>query len=160
MKRTLATVFVCLLLATPAWAGFKEGVAAAKLGDWETALSEWRPLAEQGDAKAQYNLGLMYAKGYGVPQHDATAVKWFRKAAEQGLAAAQYNLGVMFFNGQGVPNDYVHALKWFNLAAIQGHKDAVKDRDIIAKRMTPAQIAEAKKQAREWWAAFKMRERK
>ena len=62
MKRTLATAFLCLMLATPAWAGFDEGLAAAKRGDYATALREWRPLAKQGDADAQYNLGVMYDK--------------------------------------------------------------------------------------------------
>ena len=62
MKRTLATAFLCLMLATPAWAGFDESLAAAKRGDYATALREWRPLAKQGDADAQYNLGVMYDK--------------------------------------------------------------------------------------------------
>ncbi len=120
-----------------------------------TALREWRPLAEQGNANAQYFLGVMYAKGRGVPQDYAEAVKWSRKAAEQGVANAQFSLGVMYANGQGVPQDDAHAHMWFNLAASRfrpgaGRDKAVKNRDTIAKRMTPAQISEADKLAREW----------
>jgi TPR repeat protein len=64
------------------------------------------PIAEQGDASAQYNLGVMYANGYGVPQDYAEAVRWYRLAAGQGNAKAQYNLGLMYYNGEGVPQDY------------------------------------------------------
>ncbi len=80
-------------LTAPAWAGLKEGAAAQKRGDYATALRELRPLAEQGNAKAQYNLGVMYDKGRGVPQDYAKAVGWWRKAAEQGDAKAQYKIG-------------------------------------------------------------------
>ena len=92
----------------------------------------------------------MYANGQGVPQDYAAAVSWYRKAAEQGYAAAQFNLGVMYDKGQGVPQDYVQAHKWWNLAAANGDADAIKSRDIVAKKMTPAQIAEVQKLAREW----------
>ena len=67
---------------------FEDGVAAYKRGDYATALRLLRPLAAQGNAAAQYLLGLMYGRGDGVPQDDAEAVKWYRLAAEQGLAAA------------------------------------------------------------------------
>ena len=133
---------------------FNDGVAAYERGDYATALRLWRPLAEEGDALAQYNLGLMYGKGEGVPQDDAEAVKWYRLAAEQGLANAQNSLGVMYTNGEGVPQDYVQAYLWFDLAASQssapGAEKAVKNRDIIASQMTPAQIAKAQRLAREW----------
>ncbi len=82
MKRTLATVFLYLLLATPAWAGFNEGLAAYKQGDYATALREWRPLAKRGHAEAEYNLGFMYAIGEGVPLDFNEAVKWLMKAAK------------------------------------------------------------------------------
>ena len=76
-----------------------------------------RARAEEGVAEAQYNLGLRYAAGAGVPQNDVQALRWFRLAAEQGHADAQFNLGTMYFNGLGVPQDYVQAYLWFNLAA-------------------------------------------
>ena len=135
--------------------GINAGVAAYKRGAYATALREWRPLAEQGDAKAQHNLGVMYRKGRGVPQDDAEAVKWYSKAAEQGDAFAQFNLAFMYKNGQGVPQDYAQAHMWYNLAAsrLPPGKDrnkAVRNRDILAAEMTPAQISEAQKLAREW----------
>lgn len=125
-NRKLATLSIAgaLLLASPVWAGFDEGLAAYKRGDYATAIKEWRPLAEAGDASAQYNLGVMYETGRGVPQDDQEAVKWYRKAAEQGDASAQHNLGLMYDNGQGVPQDYREALKWYRKAAEQGNAGA------------------------------------
>ena len=81
-----------------------------------TALRDWTPLAEQGDAYAQFKLGRMYRKGKGVPQDDKTAVKWYKLAAEQGYANAQYNLGLMYrrpgsLYGDGVPQNYKTAVK-------------------------------------------------
>ncbi len=142
-------------LTAPAWAGWDEAEAAYKRGDYATALREFRPLAEQGDADAQVNLGLMYDNGQGVPQDYAKAVKWVRKAAEQGLAKAQYNLGFMYGQGLGVPQDYVQAYMWFKLAASrfplsEDRDKAVKNRNIIAEKMTLAQVSEAQKLAREW----------
>lgn len=119
-------------------------------GDYSTAVQLWRPLADHGDASAQHNLGGMYYNGHGVPQDYAEAVRWFRLAADQGYARAQYDLGVTHAEGRGVPQDYVQAHVWFNLSAAQGYKDAVRNRDAIVQRMTPAQIAEAQKLAREW----------
>ena len=83
-----------------------------------------RQAAEQGDATAQFNLGVMYAKGEGVPQDDAAAVRWYRLAAEQGHASAQGTLGAMYAIGRGVPQDDVEAVRWFRLAAEQGHASA------------------------------------
>ncbi len=142
-------------LTAPAWAGFEEGKAAYNRGDDATALREWRPLAKQGDAEAQFFLGAMYNLGDGVPQDDVEAVKWFRKAAEQGNAKAQFFLGSMYDKGQGVPQDYAKAHMWYNLAASRfprgyARDRAFKKRDIVAKRMTPAQISAAEKLAREW----------
>ena len=135
--------------------GINAGVAAYKWGAYGIALREWRPLAEQGNAKAQYNLGHMYRHGQGVPQDDAEAVGWWRKAAEQGNAGAQNNLGFMYYNGRGVPEDYAQAHMWFNLAASryppgENRDRAVKNRDFVAEKMTPVQLFEAQKLAREW----------
>ena len=77
-------------------------------------------LATEGDAAAQYNLGLIYENGPGVPQDYAEAVRWYRKAADQGLANAQYNLGYIYAGGQGVPQDYAEAMRWYRKAADQG----------------------------------------
>ncbi len=87
-------------------------------------IAEWRARAEQGDAKAQNELGVMYAKGRGMPQDYGEAVRWYRKAAAQGNAKAQYNLGVSYANGGGVPQDYGQAVTWYRKAAQQGHAQA------------------------------------
>ena len=186
MRRIIIAATLLVAFMATAWADFQEGYAAYERGDYATALREWRPLAEQSHAEAQYGLGVMYSKGQGVPQDYAEAVKWFRAAAkqghaggqndlgvmydnglvvlqdyaeavkwyrmasEQGYAKAQFFLGFMYLSGQGVPQDYVQAHLWFNIAAAHGNKIAREARDIIADKMTPAQIAEAQRLAREW----------
>ena len=92
---------------------FEKGMKASQAGDYATALKEWRYLAEQGDAAAQYALGWMYRQGRGVVQNEKEAVTWFRKAAEQGDASAQHNLGWMYENGRGVVQDYKEAVTWY-----------------------------------------------
>ena len=81
----------------------EEAAAAFGRGDYATALAGFRFYAEQGDARAQFNLGAMYANGEGVPEDDAEAGRWYRLAAEQGNAGAQLNLGNMYADGEGVP---------------------------------------------------------
>ncbi len=111
---------VVLGLSVPARADYSAGLAAYERGDYVVALREWRPLAEQGDAKAQFKLGVMYEFGQGVPQDYAEALQWYRKAAAQGVAEAQYNLGSMYLKGQGVPQDYAEAVKWYRKPAKRG----------------------------------------
>ena len=102
-----------------------KGHKAWQKGEFSAALQEFKPLAEQGDAYAQYNLGFMYSNGQGVPQNHTEAVKWYRQAAEQGYVGAQVNLGVMYKdNGYGVPQNQTEAAKWYRLAAEQGDVDA------------------------------------
>ena len=120
-----------------------------------------RAKANAGDADAQFNLGFMYGTGRGVPQDDVEAVSWYRQAAEQGHAGAQFELGYVYSVGQGVPQDDVEAHKWRNLAAsrasAEDQRPYAKRRDAWAKSMTPAQLADAQKLAREWQAAFEQR---
>lgn len=111
---------VCLFVTAALAADFNIGLDAYNRGDFAAALREWQPIAEKGDPHAQYNLGLLYARGQGVPQDYAQAASWYQKAAEQGVPAAQYNLGVMYANGQGVKADPQEASKWFLKAAEQG----------------------------------------
>lgn len=101
-------------------AGFEDGVAPYLGGDYASALKAWRPLAEQGHARAQFNLGVMHANGQGLKRDDAEAVKWYTKAAEQGYAPAQFNLGSAYKNGQGVAASDKDAAKWWRKAADQG----------------------------------------
>lgn len=114
------------------------------------AAKWYRMAAEQGDATAQSNLGGMYAKGLGLPQDFVLAVKWYRQAAEQGHANAQFNLGYRYYTGEGLIQDYVQAHMWANLAAAQNIVVAKTLRDGIAQKMTPSQLAEAQRLAREW----------
>jgi uncharacterized protein len=118
--------------------------------DFAEAVKWYGKAADQGDAAAQYNLGVMYDSGQGVLRDDGTAANWYRKAADQGLAAALYNLGGLYESGRGVPQDFISAYMWFHLAAAQGQKEAVENRDAVAQSMTPTQIADAQRLAREW----------
>ena len=87
-------------------------------------LQELKSLAQQGNAAAQYNLGIMYGEGLGVPQNYNEAFKWFSQAAGQGLAQAQYQIGAMYLMGLGVSQDNDKALHWFRLSANQGEANA------------------------------------
>jgi TPR repeat protein len=122
--------------------------------DLAEAVRWYRKAADQGLANAQYNLGYIYAGGQGVPQDYAEAMRWYRKAADQGESRAQYSLGALYAGGHGVPQDYVYAHMWFNLAASRANGDDEKQysaaRDSLAARMTPQEIADAHKLAREW----------
>ena len=120
MKRLYGLALALLLVASPAYADIDEGVAVYNRGDYATALQELRPLAEQGEARAQVMLGYMYANGRGVPQDYAEATRWYRASAEQGNGGAQNNLGVLYEFGRGVPQDYAEAVKWYRKAAEQG----------------------------------------
>ena len=100
------------------------GVAAAQSTELEQAIEQLRLAAEQGDADDQFNFGVMYDLGMGVPQDYQEAVKWYRLAAEQGNALAQSSLGVMYYNAKGLPQDYQEAVKWYRLAAEQGDVQA------------------------------------
>ena len=128
----ITTVFLTTFGST-AYADFSDGWDAATGGDYKTALKEWQPLADQGYAKAQYNLGLMHDNGNGVLKDDKQAVKWYQKAADRGHAKAQYNLGLMYDNGNGngVLKDGQQAVKWYQKAADQGFAKAQHNLGVI-----------------------------
>ena len=113
-------IFGFFALCMPALADLAAGKQALKNGDYATALKEFLPLAEQGDAEAQFILGSMYREDLGVPQDDKEAVRWYRLAAEQGLALAQCNLGNAYEKGHGAPQDDKEAVRSYRLAAEQG----------------------------------------
>ena len=121
MKRIIPFVAICIfqmLFSTNTWcADLKKGATAYQKGDYAATLREWKPLASQGNAKAQYFLGNMYYKGIGVPQNDRDAYKWFKKSAEQGLIGAQNNLGTMYMRGRGVSLNNTRAFIWLHIAA-------------------------------------------
>ena len=119
----------------------------------ESRFEACQKAAEEGHAKAQYNLGVMYAKGRGVSQDDNEAVSWYRRAAEQGDARAQNNLGVMYLEGRGVHQNFVLAHMWYSLAAASGHDTAADVQNQLGRLMTLAEVEEAQRLAREWVAA-------
>jgi len=191
MKSLTRSLLLTLALTTGAWVPvqaqtFEQSRAAYQRKDYHTAFAGFQKLAEQGDARAQDNLGMMYVRGQSVPKDDQQAVVWYRKAAEQGLASAQTNLGAMYeygrgmpkdyqqaavwlrkaaeqgdafaqgnlgamyANGQGVPKDAQMAYFWLLLASAQGDQVAVKNRDIVERRLSPEQRAAAQASARNW----------
>lgn len=190
----LSALLVVMPVSGSAGAGqFEDAVGAYDRGDYFTALRLLRPLAVQGQASAQYNFGIMYARGQGVQQDYAEALKWYRRAADQGLAVAENNIGQAYYLGQGVPPDEVEAAAWYRKAAekgnprsqlnlgvmydlgkgvprnlVEAHKwlslaisrlsptdtdgraSALQGLDQVSAQMTPTQIADAQKLAREW----------
>jgi hypothetical protein len=118
--------------------------------NYEEAVRWLRKAAEQGDSDAQTNLGSLYLLGEGLPQDYTEALKWLRAAADQSHPFAQTKLGIMYEDGHGVPQDSVQAHMWFSLAAAQGSELAGAFRDDLTKHMTPVQIDEAQRLAREW----------
>jgi len=100
---------------------YLKGLVAYQRGNYATALQWYRKAVEQGDADAQYELGIMYANGQGVLQDYTEAVRWYRKAVEQGNARGQNGLGVLYSFGWGVRQDYAEAVKWYRKAAEQGN---------------------------------------
>ena len=149
LKRLLLTASMCCLIATANAAPMDDAKAAYERGDYAQALKILKPLAAQGHASAQFNLGVMYDTGRGVTQDYKEAVKWWKLSAAQGYADAQFNLGIMYENGKGVIQDYASAHMWWNLASSAGDADGAKNRDIVAKLMTPQQIEKAQDMARE-----------
>ncbi|MCK6453156.1 MAG: sel1 repeat family protein [Alphaproteobacteria bacterium] len=119
------------------------------------ALKWTQMAADKGDPRAQLRLGIMHATGRGVPADFAAAAKWFERAAAQGEAQSQFNLGRLYEHGRGVERDLVRAHLWFNLAAANStpgwdRQDAIANRDRIAGRLKPEQMADAQARAREW----------
>ena len=124
---------------------------------WADDLSAVRAQAEQGDAGAQFALGTMYQYGQGVAQDYGEALRWWRSAAEQGLLDATLALGNLYAGGTGIAKDDVQAYMWFDIATRQTGDDwlrgiAGSNRDAVAARMTPADIAEARGLAADWTA--------
>lgn len=112
---------LALLFSATIWsADFEAGQEAYDSGDYQTALTEWQVLAEEGHANAQFGMGMLYGNGFGVPFDNEQARNWYQLAAEQGHAEAQCNLGVMHANGWGVPLSDEAAFEWYSLAAEQG----------------------------------------
>ena len=114
---------------------YVEGLLAYGSGDYNTALENWRPLAEQGHALAQFHLAVMYDNGEGVFPDKKEAVRLYRLAAKQGNAKAQHNLGLMYRKGEGVFQDLEKSYTWLILAAVNGAEKAPQARDLVKQQM-------------------------
>jgi TPR repeat protein len=131
--------------------GLRYDKGAGVVKDHAEAAKWYRKAAEQNLAKAQYNLGVCYAHGEGVVKDQVEAVKWYRKAAEQNDAEAQYNLGICYERHEGVAEDWVEAYKWLLLAAKQSVEAPKEHMTVLeSKLLTPEQIAQGQKRAREF----------
>jgi hypothetical protein len=119
-------------------------------GDHKEAADWYRKAAEQGYGPAQSCLGAMYRRGQGVERSDIDAAGWYSRAAEQGIASAQFNLGLMYTRGQGVEQDPVEGCKWLTLAAGRLNIRDANQAETIRSRLSPEQLAEAQRRAREF----------
>ncbi|MBW2520859.1 MAG: sel1 repeat family protein [Deltaproteobacteria bacterium] len=118
-------LLMVLMTSSSLFAGnFEEGLKAAQEKDYQKAYKLWIIEADKGDPFAQFNLGIMFERGDGVPQNYEKALNWFEKSAELGYSPAQVNLGIMFLNGRGIPQNTMEALKWFQKAAEKGNAEA------------------------------------
>jgi TPR repeat protein len=124
IKQAFLTTAVAVGVAQAPGDGAAEADAAFVKGDYAKALKLARPLAEDGNAKAESILGFAYYRGRGVAQNDTEAAKWFKLAADQGDAPSRFTLGVMYGEGRGVPQDFAEAAQWYRLAAEQGDAQA------------------------------------
>lgn len=149
LKQMLRVCVVFFALTMPAMAdSLSDANRVYDTGDYEKAAKLYSVLAGKGNAEAQYNLGIMYRAGRGVPRDVQEAKKWYQLAAEQGHALAQFNLGWMYASGKGAPQDYARSHMWFNIAIAsadsEARKEFIADRDSLAKSMTAGQIAQAR----------------
>ena len=148
-------LLVLLMFLVSAWVGAHQSQAPAqKPKAEEEALAQEAALradAENGNPVAQYRLGMMYYIGNVIPQDYSEAAKWFGLSAEQGYPEAQFRYGCMIYYGRGVEKrDLVQAHMWFNLAAAADYKAADDYREMAAEKMTPQEITDAQKLAKNW----------
>jgi hypothetical protein len=138
-----------LLCSTTALASLEKGYEALMKKDYVTAAREYRPLAERGDAEAQYRIGRMYEFGNGYPQDKAQGIAWLRKSAAQGHADAEQELGVVYATGDGVRQDDAQAVAWFSKAAEHGNATAQYNLGLLYARGQG--VAQDYAQAFAWW---------
>jgi TPR repeat protein len=149
-RRCIVTLIALVALAVPALADFAAGERAYQKGDYQTAAKEWQAEADKGNAAAQFNLGMLYFDGKGVPQDYNEAAVYLRRAADQGYAKAQHNLGAILGSGQGIKRDYEQAYVWMSLCAASGEPGCESQRDALAEKLNKSKLARAQRRAREW----------
>lgn len=154
MKKIAAALLLTFSLSAQS-AELQDGIQAFAAGDYDTAMQIYRDLSDQGDARATFWIGYLHHYGHGVKADQVEALKWFQKAAEGGDVKARQYLGIMYQKGQGTTADLVAAHKWYTL--FHRDTDNVRDRpytrEILTKmerKMSPEQIAEAKKLSATW----------
>lgn len=126
----------------------EDGVKAFAKKEYEAAAKLLKPLAEKGNAVAQYRIAMMHRMGLGFKKDRKEAQKWSALAAKQGNADAQQLLGSLYYKGEGAePDDVSKAYMWYDVAAAQGNEEAKKDRDNVAKELNPQQLAAAREKA-------------
>lgn len=157
MRIFVRKIFMLALVAMSAGAqaSVQTGIDAYGAENFPAALKELKPLAEKGDAKALYMLGIMYENGQGVKQDYEQALSLFNKSSEQGYDQAMLHLAEMYKSGRGTQVDLVQAHKWFNLAGSRGNEFARHSMETVEARLTPQQVEQAKTQAKEWLAKHK-----
>jgi len=148
VKRLAIAVLFLSLLAAPARADYGAGIAAYEAGRYEEALRELLPLSEQGDANAEFMLGVMYYYGRGVVRDDGLAAVWFFKSARKGNPSGQLAFGSLYIRGTGVRRDLAQAFIWLTLAAESGvpglQQQALFLRDVAARLMAPDEVESAR----------------
>jgi TPR repeat protein len=137
MKRFLLALAAVIFWSNPLWADLDAGADAYERGDYATALKEWKPLAQDGNALAQFNLALLYQFGLGVERDMDIAIEWFERAAQQGQPDAQVAIGDLFMDGLWGAPDLEEAAAWYRLAAKQGHAEAKRKLDEVMSEMQP-----------------------
>jgi TPR repeat protein len=156
--RSILTWFLAAglgLWAAPSVAGpFEDALVAAQAGEFATAVSLLRPLAEAGEPAAQYNLGILYENGGGVEQDYVEAAYLYGLAARQGHGGAQMNLGALYGNGRGVVRDFSEAFIWLSLASAQGNPEAPELRDLAAGQLSAEELTAARVRSGTYWDQY------
>ena len=148
LKKILSLFLLSFSLIGISNADFSDGLDAYNAGDHKTALQEWLTLADQGDVRAQYNVGWMNAYGIGTLKDYEEAIVWYRKSADQGFVHAQFNLGNMYLRGDGVEKDDALAFSWFIKAAEQG--DAASQYNLCRLYVLGKGVVESMTEAKYW----------
>ena len=154
VKRAALVLAMIAVFASPALAGYDEGVTAYESGDYSTAYDEFRALSARGHAGAEFMLGAMYFNGKGKLRDNLLAAAWFQKSARKGNVLAQFAYGSLYIVGWGVPRDLVEAYMWLTLVTEEDvpslNRQAVLLRDDVAADMTALEIDRARRKARRW----------
>ncbi len=142
-----AIIFIALTARSISAQASDPGYIAHQDGDYQTAMREWRMLAEQGNISAQFNVASLYLRGEGVPKDGSEAIRWFRMAANQGDAQAQYNLELIYHLEDGVPQDLSQAFIWYSMAQINGIDHAQRNHTLVQELMDETQVSIAMQKA-------------